>query len=302
MKNINEYKAQTIGVEIEMTGISRNAATKVLEEHFGNRHTYIGNGCYDTRTVADETGRKWTIMRDSSIRPEYKSGRTAGDDYKVEFVTPILHYDDIEDLQEIVRKFRRAGATVNQSTGMHIHIGAKDFTAQTVRNLVNALSSKEDILYDALQVHPNRIGYCKKTDRRFLKELNEKKPQTLDDLARIWYNDENTAAHTRNHYDNSRYTLANIHSLFTKRTIEFRAFNATLHAGEVKAAIQFCLAITHQALNTTKAVCRKTETDNPKYAMRCWLLRLGLIGDEFKTCRLHMIKHLEGNSAWRQAA
>ena len=183
MKNINEYKAQTIGVEIEMTGISRNAATKVLEEHFGNRHTYIGNGCYDTRTVADETGRKWTIMRDSSIRPEYKSGRTAGDDYKVEFVTPILHYDDIEDLQEIVRKFRRAGATVNQSTGMHIHIGAKDFTAQTVRNLVNALSSKEDILYDALQVHPNRIGYCKKTDRRFLKELNEKKPQTLDDLA-----------------------------------------------------------------------------------------------------------------------
>lgn len=32
------------------------------------------------------------------------------------------------------------------------------------------------------------------------------------------------------------------------------------------------------------------------------MLRLGLIGDEFKTCRLHFLKNLEGNSAWRHGA
>ena len=62
------------------------------------------------------------------------------------------------------------------------------------------------------------------------------------------------------------------------------------------------LAVAHQALTQKKASSRKTETDNEKYAFRCWMLRLGLIGDEFKTCRLHMLKHLAGNSAWRNAA
>lgn len=39
-----------------------------------------------------------------------------------------------------------------------------------------------------------------------------------------------------------------------------------------------------------------------KYAFRCWMLRLGLIGDEFKTCRHHLLKNLTGNAAWRHAA
>ena len=104
------------------------------------------------------------------------------------------------------------------------------------------------------------------------------------------------------HYNSSRYHGLNIHSTFTKGTVEFRLFNGTLHAGEIKAYIQFCLAMTHQALTQKKASARKTETDNEKYAFRCWMLRLGLIGDEFKTCRHHLLKNLTGNAAWRHAA
>ena len=66
--------------------------------------------------------------------------------------------------------------------------------------------------------------------------------------------------------------------------------------------IQFSLAVSHQALTQKKASARKTVTDNEKYAFRCWMLRLGLSGDEFKTCRLHFLKILEGNAAWRNAA
>ena len=122
----------------------------------------------------------------------------------------------------------------------------------------------------------------------------------MAEFADIWYiqapfgRDE--------HYNNSRYHGLNLHATFTKGTVEFRLFNGTLHAGEIKAYIQFCLAVAHQALTQKKASARKTETDNEKYAFRCWMLRLGLIGDEFKTCRLHMLKHLAGNSAWRNAA
>ena len=43
----------------------------------------------------------------------------------------------------------------------------------------------------------------------------------------------------------------------------------------------------------------KTVSDNEKYTFRTWLLRLGLIGDEFKTARHHLLKNLDGNIAWK---
>ena len=90
--------------------------------------------------------------------------------------------------------------------------------------------------------------------------------------------------------------------MFQKGTIEFRAFNGNLHAGKIKAYIQFCMAITAQAYNQRSARPDRTVSDNEKYTFRVWLLRLGLIGDEFKTARLHLLSHLEGNIAWRDPA
>ena len=79
-------------------------------------------------------------------------------------------------------------------------------------------------------------------------------------------------------------------------------FNSTLHAGEVKSYIQLCLAISHQALVQKSARKTKTQSDNEKYTFRTWLLRLGLIGDEFKTARQHLLKNLDGNIAWKDPA
>lgn len=123
----------------------------------------------------------------------------------------------------------------------------------------------------------------------------------MEELKDLWYAEDPLSDRDR-HYNSTRYHGLNLHATFTKGTVEFRLFNSTLHAGEVKAYIQFCLAVTHQALVQKKASSRRTETDNEKYAFRCWMLRLGLIGTEFKTCRLHFLKHLEGNSAWRNRA
>ena len=93
-----------------------------------------------------------------------------------------------------------------------------------------------------------------------------------------------------------------IHIGLGEHTIEFRAFNGTLHAGEIKAYIQLCLAISAHALSTKAASSTRPVTDNPKYTFRCWLLRLGFIGDEFSTAREHLLKKLPGNAAWRQAS
>ena len=295
-------RTQRFGIEIEMTGITREKAAEAIAEYFGTESFYLGT-YYKTYGAKDRQGRTWKATYDSSIIAQKKSGgRTvqAADEYKCEIVSPILTYEDMADLQEVVRRLRHSGAFVNSQCGIHIHVDASRYTPQTLRNLVNIIASKEDILYKALRIDPARLRWCKKTNEKLIETINRKKPQTMEALKDIWY-----AGSTRGrdeHYNDTRYHGLNLHSTFTKGTVEFRLFNSTTHAGEIKAYIQFCLAVSHQALTQKKASARKTVTDNEKYAFRCWMLRLGLSGDEFKTCRLHFLKHLEGNSAWRNAA
>ena len=291
-------KTQTFGIEVEMTAITRPRAAEVIAAHFGTTAQYTG-GTYDAWQVRDGQGRAWKLVSDASI--------AGSRDQQTEFVSPICTWEDIETVQELIRKLRAAGAKAHSSCGIHVHVGAGEHTAKTLRNLVNIVNAKEDLLTQALGISPDRrYRWCQPVDPTFLAELNRKKPKTMDEFAAIWYGTPRWHGHASTHYDDSRYHLLNLHAAFsTERpahTIEFRAFNATLHAGEIKAYIQLCLAISHQALTANAASATRPQTDNPKYTFRCWLLRLGFIGDEFKTAREHLIKNLPGNSAWRQAS
>ena len=58
------------------------------------------------------------------------------------------------------------------------------------------------------------------------------------------------------------------------------------------------LAVSNQALMQKSASPRVTHSENPRYTFRCWLIRIGLNGQEFKNCRKHLLSHLEGNIAW----
>lgn len=296
-------RTQRFGIEIELTGITREDAAKVIAEYFGTESYYIGT-YYKTYGAKDRKGREWKATFDSSIVAQKKIRRqvtSAGDEYKCEIVSPILTYDDIPDLQEVIRQLRHKGAFASEKCGIHIHVDASRYTPQTLRNMVNIMASKEDILYRALQIDPARLYYCKKVNEKLIETINQKKPKTMGQLKDLWYAEDPNGDRNK-HYNSTRYHMLNLHATFTKGTVEFRLFNSTTHAGEIKAYIQFCLAVSHQALTQKSASPRRTVTDNEKYAFRCWMLRLGLIGDEFKTCRLHFLKHLEGNSAWRHGA
>ena len=145
LQQIEEMKKQTIGVEIEMAGITRRRAAEIVAQHFGTTAHYYGGG-YREWHIRDQQGRKWKIMYDSSI-----DNYTGGGE-EVELVTPILTYDDIETLQDIVRKLRKAGAKSYASIkcGIHIHVGADGHDARTLRNLTNIMASHEDILQKAI--------------------------------------------------------------------------------------------------------------------------------------------------------
>ena len=291
-------KNQTFGIEVEMNHISRQRAAEVVAATLPSntlgdgavvRHT---GGTYDAWEVTAADGRKWKLVSDASIAGPREFG--------TELVSPICRWEDIETVQAIIRALRAAGAHADPSCGIHVHVGLGSHTPKTLRNLVNLVNAKEDLLTQALQISPERRDrWCRPVDPDFLTTLNRRKPTTSEEFARIWYDDRNWEWHAHQHYDPSRYRLLNLHSVFQKGTIEFRAFNATLHAGEIKAYIQLCLAISHQALTVASASPARPVTDNPAYTFRCWLLRLGMNGEEFKTARTHLLKHMPGNAAWR---
>lgn len=295
-------KNQLFGVEVEMTGITREKAARLVAGVLGTTPSHPESNCYHTRTIADQAARKWKIMRDSSITPIRNDDTIEPlDEYRVEFVTPPLNYSDIELLQNIIRKLRENGAKAHSSCGIHIHVDGANHTAVSLRRLVNFMTARQDLIYEALQIGARESNWCHKLNKTLLDAMKKDKNLTKEKAEEIWYsraNDGYCGGIDHQHYNFTRYHGVNLHSFFTKGTVEFRLFNSTLHAGKIKAYIQFCLAVSAWAITSQeKIVFRSMEGYSPEQKvtiMRNILThRLGLYGDEFKTCRLHLMTPLK---------
>jgi hypothetical protein len=279
------------GIEIETVGISRQSLALAIHHVVAGTAGSLTMDPDGSWRVTDTQGRAWRVVRDGSLSGGENSG---------EIVSPVLGYNDIELLQQIVRTVRAAGARADETTGIHIHVGARQFDAKSLANLVKTVHKQERLLEHALGVSERRLArYCRPIDPAFLERLEAHPPRTLQDISTAWYGRSN-ARPTR--YDSSRYHGLNLNSFFFRGTIEFRYFNGTLHAGAVKAYIQFVLALAAKALRARTASSKRREFNvaTAKYDWRVFLVsHLGLIGDEFKTARLHLTKHLAGSAAWK---
>ena len=285
-----------------MTGITREKAAAIVAEVLGTTASRPDSTCYETRIIADQAARKWKVMRDSSITSISNDDSNAPmDEYKVELVTPPLTYGDIELLQNIIRKLRENGAKSHSSCGIHIHVDGANHNANSLRRLVNFMTSRQDLIYEALEIGNRADRWCHKLNSALLAEMKKDKNLSKEKAERIWYssaNDGYMGGVSHQHYNVTRYHGVNLHSYFSKGTVEFRLFNSTLHAGKVKAYIQFCLAVSAWAITSQeKIVFRSMANYTPEQKvtiMRNILTRrLGLYGDEFKTCRLHLMTPLK---------
>lgn len=294
-------KDQYFGTEIEMTGITRRKAAEAVAELFGTQAEYDG-GYYETWSVRDREGKQWKFMYDASIFTERRGqppSMSRMDEYSTEMVSPKLEYAEMGKLQEVVRCLRHHRAKVNNSCGQHVHVDASNHTARSLKNAMTIMYSKEDILFQALKVQTSRERYCKKVRPIVLEQIRRMPNSTIsmEKLKRVWYEGRDGSDH---HYDSTRYYALNLHAVFSKGTLEWRCFESTLHAGKVRANITLALAISAQAINQRCAQMKKTEiSENPYFTFRTFLLRLGLIGPEYKNVRDHLLSNLEGDRAWR---
>ena len=82
-------------------------------------------------------------------------------------------------------------------------------------------------------------------------------------------------------------------------TVSFPWFSGETTAEEVKAYTHLITALCDMARNQKRITAREKDTDNDKYAFRCFLLRLGFIGAEYKEERKILLRNLTGSSAFK---
>lgn len=302
--NSEMLKKETVGVEIEGYGMTQREVADAIQELFnekGANSTAFYEGRHLRNFVAiDHKGRKWNVVSDASL---------SSSDGTFEMVTPILHYEDIELLQEVVRRLREKGARSDNrhGCGVHIHVGIKNdenpATPKSIRSLANIVKNHEKLIVKSIKMSRSRYehGYARSINPQLIEALNTKKPKTWESLKKVHYD---TLGHDFSHYSSTRYYFLNLHAIWDKGTVEFRCFEfqGNLHAGWLKAWIQLCMALVSYSKLVGYARPHEVYDENEKFCMKNWLNNLGLIGDEFKTCRVLFLRRLEGDASQKTPA
>lgn len=281
----------TFGCELEYEGIGQEAAAKAVAEVVGGTARYDGSHLRNW-VVTQPDGRKWQVVSDGSL---------AG--VSSETVTPILKIADMDALQKVVRALRRKGARVSGRTGLHVHVGAQGMTPAQIKNAVRLFYKQERLIFKAIGTRDERLGhYTKPTDRAFVDRICGMREPTMEKLNAAWF-----GTYTPNpyHYDPHRYRALNLNNLWgygAKHTLEFRCFEGTTHAGELRTDVLLAMLIVLKA-KTAKAASAKNPRPyadaSARYDLRIFLLRLGMIGPYYRTPRMHLMKRMPGSAAWK---
>ena len=213
-------QTQNFGVEIELTGITRQAAAQTIADYFGTIGTRFMGTVYKTYEAIDSKGRRWKCMRDASITTQRRVNghvMNADDEYSCEVVTPILQYEDIPDLQAIVRALVKKGAMANTSCGIHVHVDGANHTPESLSRLLNFATGRQDLFYEALQIGDRADHWCHKISPALFKAMKKQGRSSRTAAEEIWYsavNDGYSGGINHDHYNRTRY-----HGIYDKKVV-----------------------------------------------------------------------------------
>lgn len=286
----------TFGIEIETVGRARSVVAGAVASVVAPTSTafairavdgYMGDTNYE---VTADDGRVWIVMRDGSL-----AGGGA------EIVSPILKgAADVALLQAVVRAVRATGArsTSADNCGIHVHVGLVDAAPVVVARLAKLTHRVDAVVRQAIAIDPARAGYAKPLPEAFVRNVGN--PATRDALMSAWSRHVGGGYYRPSRYDNTRYHGCNLNSWFVRGTAEFRYFNGTLHAGEIRSYVTLCLALVAKAhAGAVSTTPLKVRNGNVRGAFYAFLLHhggLGLKGDAYKAVLHHLTKHLPGDA------
>ena len=283
----------TFGCELEYVNITQRTAAQTVAEVTGGTVRYVGRHL-NNYEVEMPDGRKWEVVSDASVgRDTHRSG--------CETVTPVLTVADMDMLQNVVRALRRAGARADRTCGLHIHVGTQGMTARQITNIAKSWYMGENIYTEGCGTAAARLSrWTRPYSTMFVDRLLKIKKPTMEKLADAFYG---PYGDRYSHYSQSRYVTLNLHNLWngTKKTVEFRLFEATTHAGEVKANALFALSFVAKAIAKAR-VCAKPDKyersgKGAAHDMKLMFHYLCWNGDDFKVARWHFLKRAKEATA-----
>ena len=153
-------------------------------------------------------------------------------------------------------------------------------TAQSLRNFLNLMYSRGPLLNKAL-------GTSFAVDGNLLEELDQMEIPTADEMV------------NRLETYRQQTGCAGMTSLRVTREKVSLVFPGTTDSSRVNAYAQLCAAMNRMAITQKRIQAKKVDDANEKYALRIWLIRLGLNGSEHKELRRLLMKNLSGHAAFR---
>ncbi|MFY9282857.1 MAG: hypothetical protein WAO56_01925 [Miniphocaeibacter sp.] len=150
-------------------------------------------------------------------------------------------------------------------TTVEVAIPLEGHNENTLKTLINMIHSKQTLIKQSFQLDKNLV-----------------EKETVEKL--------NAAENIEEFKDN-----------LISQNIKIDAENIIfiINTDLVRAATLFFGLLNEKSKELKYASSKPTETDNEKYAFRTWLMRLGMIGDEYKEARKELLENLSGNSAFR---
>lgn len=245
--------------------MDRKEIVKVLSEHFGVKAEYMGVPSFAYQIKTEEG--TYTIDKAGKI------ANAEGMELELEAIlNPAVEVQEQEE-KNIIEEIKE---TEPQNLKLEIGVPMEGHTGISLRNLVNIIYSKQALIQKSLGIEEIIIS------EEFIRELNEAKISIIDDFKKTIIGKEN---------------CIQIEFNFEEQKISFNFIKA--EAENITAYTQFAELLNKSAKELKHASYKAKTTDNPKFTFRVFLIRLGMIGDEYKNARKVLLEKLEGNGAFR---
>lgn len=223
---------RTFGVEIEFFGITRDAANRALQ----------GAGLNSAVEVYNHDARPWwKVTTDGSVTT---TGTGCG--RGLEVVSPILQgVQGFADLDKAVKALLNAGAKIDKSCGIHVHIGADGLNGGDIIRLIE--------LYTANGSHIDGVLAQSRHNTTWARKYNN---ANLDYARRQLSGAVGSTALRSAIRGFERYYTVNVASYLRHGTIEFRQHQGSLNSEKIASWVKFVMTLLNKASVATDADVR----------------------------------------------
>ena len=237
-----ELSKINFGVEIEFTGVHRKEISELISKQFQTILKKRGS----TYEINLDNRKTWKIVRDSSIRIEKEVPIYEEDMYKNELVSPICNLCDVKTIKKMVNIITNNGGVVNDSCGLHVHVGAEIHDLKSVPNMLIFWIGHQQIFIKHFNTTQKSLErYCRIISTELKENIVNHDNVSYEEFKKIWYQGYDDIP---SRYNKSRYQTLNLNSLFTIGTSEFRIGRGSLDIKYIIEYIKFCLLINKKAI------------------------------------------------------